>query len=72
MTIAPPKSAQNWLRLNPGFTIGWVPLRDATLIVAPEERPYSALSLLVTTWNCEIESGGGWMIWLSNPRLLSP
>ena len=41
-------------------------------MVAPEERPYSALSLLVTTWNCATESGGTAMIWLSKPWLLSP
>jgi hypothetical protein len=35
---------------------------DATLMVAPELRPYSALSLLVTTLNCATESGGMEMI----------
>ncbi len=41
-------------------------------MVAPEERPYSALSLLVTIWNWATESGGMAMIWLSKPWLLSP
>ena len=41
-------------------------------MVAPDERPYSALSLLVTTLNWATESGGAEMIWLSKPWLLSP
>ena len=56
--------AVTWNRLLPDC--------DATLIVAPELRPYSALSLFVTTLNCATESGGTEMIWLSNPWFDSP
>ena len=69
-----PAALRSVLRMN-SYTVAWkrlVPLCEATLMVAPEERPYSALSLSVTTWNCATESGGTAMIWLSNPWLLSP
>lgn len=62
------------LRKN-SYAVAWkvlVPPCEATLTVAPDERPYSALSLFVTTANCATESGGTAMIWLSKPWLLSP
>ena len=40
-----------------------VPLAYATLTVAPAERPYSALMLLVTTLNSPTASGAGCMTW---------
>src|SRR5580658_1701213 len=57
------------------YAVAWkafVPDCEATLTVAPEERPYSALSLLVTTCHSATESGGTAMIWLSKPWLDSP
>ena len=49
-----------------------VPLAYATLIVAPAERPYSALMLLVTTLNSPTASGAGCITWFENPWLLVP
>jgi hypothetical protein len=42
------------------------------LIVAPAERPYSALMLLVTTLNSAMASGAGCMTWFEKPWLLVP
>src|SRR5580700_794855 len=69
-----PAALRSVLRRN-SYAVAWialVPPRDATLTVAPEERPYSALSLLVTTLKSATESGAMAMIWLSKPWLLSP
>src|SRR5271155_4116558 len=69
-----PAAFSTVLRKN-SYAVAWkrlVPLCDATLMVAPEDRPYSAFSLSVTTWNWATESGGTAMIWLSKPWLLSP
>src|SRR5271154_6209911 len=69
-----PAALRSVLRMNSysGACKWLVPLCEATLTVAPEERPYSALSLSVTTWNWATESGGTAIIWLSEPWLLSP
>src|SRR5690348_5339088 len=69
-----PAALRSVLRRN-SYPVAWkalVPPREATLMVAPEERPYSALSLLVTTLKSATESGAMAMIWLSKPWLLSP
>src|ERR1700721_4394432 len=68
-----PAAFRSVLRMN-SYTVAWkrlVPLCDATLIVAPEDRPYSAFSLSVTTWNWATESGGTGMIGLLNHCLPS-
>src|SRR5689334_18089272 len=44
-----------------------VPLAYATLIVAPADRPYSALMLLVTTLNSPTASGDGCITWFEKP-----
>ena len=49
-----------------------VPLAYATLIVAPADRPYSALMLLVTTLNSPTASGAGCITWFEKPWLLVP
>jgi len=41
-------------------------------MVAPAERPYSALMLLVTTLNSPTASGAGCITWFENPWLLVP
>ena len=50
----------------------FVPLRYATLTVAPAARPYSALWLLVTTLNSATASGEGCITWFEKPWLLVP
>ena len=49
-----------------------MPLRYATLTVAPAARPYSALWLFVTTRNSLTASGGGCITWFEKPWLLVP
>ena len=59
-----PAALRAVLRMN-SYAVAWkrlVPLCEATLMVAPEDLPYSALSLSVTTWNWATESGGTAMI----------
>src|SRR5205823_3528102 len=57
---------------QPSPWIWLVPLRYATLTVAPAARPYSALWLLVTTRNSLTASGGGCITWFEKPWLLVP
>ena len=45
----------------------FVPLAYATLMVAPPDRPYSALMLLVTTLNSATASGAGCITWFEKP-----